>query len=71
MKKKVSLFEEQQDSRPPSRGEEEDKEDDVEEKEKDSPLVALAPDVSIPEEQPPATTDVSACLAFQCLDEGL
>lgn len=47
-----------------SRGEEE-----LEEKEEDNPLVALAPDVSLPEEQPSTCTDVSAESPFQCLDE--
>lgn len=61
----VSLSEEQQDSRPPSRGEVEVEDQE----EEDSPLMALAPDVSLPEEQPSASTDVSACPAFQCLDE--
>ncbi len=44
---------------------------DVEEEamEEDTPLVALAPDASLPEEQQSATTDVSASPAFQCLDE--
>ncbi len=61
----VSLSEEQRDTRPPSRGEEEVEDQE----EEDSPLVALAPDVSLPKEQPSAGTDVSACPAFQCLDE--
>lgn len=63
----VSLSEEQQDSRPPSREEAE-----VEEEkglEEDIPLVALAPDVSLPEEQPSASADVSASPVFQWLDE--
>ncbi|XP_026219495.1 coiled-coil domain-containing protein 146 [Anabas testudineus] len=63
----MSLSEEQQDSRPPSREEAE-----VEEEkglEEDIPLVALAPDVSLPEEQPSASADVSASPVFQWLDE--
>ncbi|KAM6896112.1 coiled-coil domain-containing protein 146 [Lycodopsis pacificus] len=35
----------------------------------DNPLVALAPDAALPEEQPSASTDVTASPAFQCLDE--
>lgn len=58
----VSLSKQQLDSR----GEEEL---DDQEKEEDTPLVALAPDVSIPEEQPSTSTDVSAESPFQCLDE--
>lgn len=49
-----------------SRGEEEL---ENQEKEEDTPLVALAPDVSLPEEQPSTSTDVSAESPFQCLDE--
>lgn len=60
----MSQSEEQQDSRPPSGGEVE-----VEAQEEDAPLVALAPDASLPEEQRSASTDVSASPAFQCLDE--
>ncbi|XP_071358990.1 coiled-coil domain-containing protein 146 [Trachinotus anak] len=63
---------EQQDSRPPRRGEVEVEEQEVEEgkrAEEDAPLLALAPDASLPEEQPSAITDVSATPAFQCLDE--
>ncbi|XP_018540672.1 coiled-coil domain-containing protein 146 [Lates calcarifer] len=56
---------EQEDSRPPSRGEVEVEEQE----EKDTPLTALAPDASLPEELPSAITDVSASPAFQCLDE--
>lgn len=56
---------EQEDSRPPSRGEVEVEEQE----EKDTPLTALAPDASLPEELPSASTDVSASPAFQCLDE--
>ncbi|XP_034529312.1 coiled-coil domain-containing protein 146 isoform X2 [Notolabrus celidotus] len=63
--RRVSLSEVQQDSRPPSAGAVE-----VEEQEEDYiPLVPLAPDASLPEEQPTASTDVSACSAFQYLDE--
>ncbi|KAM6961829.1 coiled-coil domain-containing protein 146 [Tautogolabrus adspersus] len=60
----VSLSEEQQGNRPPSRDEveEEGQKDDI-------PLVALAPDAPLPEEQPTATAAVSANPAFQCLDE--
>ncbi|XP_070710324.1 coiled-coil domain-containing protein 146 [Pempheris klunzingeri] len=61
---RVSLSEEQQDTRSPSRGEEE-----VEAQEENIPLVALAPDASLPEEQRSASADVSASPAFQCLDE--
>lgn len=35
----------------------------------DAPLLALAPDASLPEDQPSTTTDVSASPAFHCLDE--
>uniref|UniRef100_UPI0037E79539 coiled-coil domain-containing protein 146 n=1 Tax=Semicossyphus pulcher TaxID=241346 RepID=UPI0037E79539 len=59
----VSLHEEEQDSRPPST------ELELEEQEKDIPLVALAPDASLPEEQPSARTAVSSSPAFQCLHE--
>lgn len=34
-----------------------------------APLVALAPDASLPEEQSTATTDTQACPLFQHLDE--
>ncbi|XP_059182106.1 coiled-coil domain-containing protein 146 [Centropristis striata] len=64
----MSLSEEQQDSRSPSGGEVELKEQE-EEGIEDSPLVALAPDASLPEEQPSARTDIAASPAFQCLDE--
>ncbi|XP_023141559.2 coiled-coil domain-containing protein 146 [Amphiprion ocellaris] len=66
----MNLSEEQQDSRPPSRQEVE-VEEQVEDKEteEDIPLVALAPDASLPEEQPLASIDVSASPAFQWLDE--
>ncbi|XP_074554151.1 coiled-coil domain-containing protein 146 isoform X2 [Halichoeres trimaculatus] len=61
----MSVSEEQQDSSSPSVGEWE-----VDEEEEDViPLVALAPDASLPEEQPAAAADVSACSAFQCFDE--
>lgn len=67
----VSLSEEQQGSRPPSRGEVEVEEQEVYKgMEEVTPLVALAPDASLPlEEQPSANADVSASPAFQCLDE--
>uniref|UniRef100_A0A671Z1W4 Coiled-coil domain containing 146 n=1 Tax=Sparus aurata TaxID=8175 RepID=A0A671Z1W4_SPAAU len=70
----MSLSEEEhQDRRPPSRGkvELEDQEEEEEEKgmEKDTPLVALAPDAALPEEQPSAAIHVSTSPAFQCLDE--
>lgn len=67
----MSLSEEQQDSRPPSRGEVDVEEQEDEERgiKEDAPLVALAPDVSLPEEQPSASADVSASPAFHCLDE--
>uniref|UniRef100_A0A8C4IMF7 Coiled-coil domain containing 146 n=1 Tax=Dicentrarchus labrax TaxID=13489 RepID=A0A8C4IMF7_DICLA len=72
----MSLSEEQQDSRPPSRGkvkleDQEEEEEEEEAMEKNTPLVALAPDASLPEELPTASTDVSASPAFQCLDEFL
>lgn len=46
-------------------------EEELEDQEKaeDTLLLALAPDVSLPEEQPSASTDVSAESPFQCLDE--
>ncbi|KAM9334637.1 coiled-coil domain-containing protein 146 [Symphorus nematophorus] len=67
----VNPSEEQQNSRPPSREKAELEDEEEEEKgmEEDTPLVALAPDASLPEEQPSASTDVSASPAFQCLDE--
>ncbi|XP_049423271.1 coiled-coil domain-containing protein 146 isoform X3 [Epinephelus fuscoguttatus] len=66
----MSLSEEQQHSRNPSRGEEEVEEQQEEERGLgDTPLVALAPDALLPEEQPSASTDVTASPAFQCLDE--
>nr|XP_020455145.1 coiled-coil domain-containing protein 146 isoform X2 [Monopterus albus] len=37
--------------------------------EENPPLVALAPDASLPEDQPSASTDVSASPGFHCLDE--
>ncbi|XP_038594903.1 coiled-coil domain-containing protein 146 [Micropterus salmoides] len=69
----MSLSEEQQGSRPPSRGEVEVEEQEVYKgMEEVTPLVALAPDASLPlEEQPSANADVSASPAFQCLDEML
>ncbi|XP_065807689.1 coiled-coil domain-containing protein 146 [Labrus bergylta] len=60
----VSLSEEQQGNRPPSRAGVE-----VEEQKENIPLVALAPDAPLPEEQPSPTAAVSANPAFQCLDE--
>lgn len=61
----------QQDSRPPSKGEVELEENEEEEErtEEEAPLLALAPDASLPEEKTSASTDVSASTAFQCLDE--
>lgn len=62
----VSLSDYQQDGRPPSRGEvevEEQEEEDI------GPLVALAPDVSLPEVQPLASADVSASTVFHYLHE--
>ncbi|KAK2858922.1 hypothetical protein Q5P01_003542 [Channa striata] len=59
-----------QDGRPLSRDVEvEEKVDEEIGTEEHTPLVALAPDVSLPEEQPPACRDVSASPAFLCLDE--
>ncbi|XP_074482320.1 coiled-coil domain-containing protein 146 isoform X3 [Sebastes fasciatus] len=51
--------------------EEEEEEEDEEDEEgmEDSPLVALAPDASLPKEQPSAGTDVTASPVFLCLDE--
>lgn len=63
----VSLSEEQLDSR--GKVELEDQVEEEEETEEETPLVALAPDASLPEEQPSASTDVSASPPFQCLDE--
>lgn len=63
---------EQRDSRTSSRGEvavEEQEEEGEKRIQEDSPLLALAPDASLPEEQPSASTDVSASPVFQCLDE--
>ncbi|KAG7497280.1 hypothetical protein JOB18_034699 [Solea senegalensis] len=64
---------EQDGSRPPSRGEVEvrEEEEDAERRmEEDFPLLALAPDASLPEVQPSAaSTDVSASPVSQCLDE--
>lgn len=52
----MSLFGEQIEDRCSSRGE-----DEEEEEEEDTPVVALAPDASLPQEQPAAdNTDVSA-----------
>ncbi|XP_036978375.1 coiled-coil domain-containing protein 146 isoform X1 [Acanthopagrus latus] len=70
----MSLSEEEhRDRRPLSRGKVglEDQEEEEEEKgmEKDAPLVALAPDAALPEEQTSAAIHVSASPAFQCLDE--
>ncbi|XP_028425879.1 coiled-coil domain-containing protein 146 isoform X2 [Perca flavescens] len=61
----MSLSEKQQDSRNPNR-EVEVEEIEEEKGMEDSPLVALAPDAALPEEQPFAST---ASPAFQCLDE--
>nr|XP_019948010.1 PREDICTED: coiled-coil domain-containing protein 146 [Paralichthys olivaceus] len=47
-------------------GQEEEEEKRMEE---DIPLLALAPDASLPEEQPSVSIDVSASPAFYCLDE--
>lgn len=67
------LSEEKQTGRPSSRGkiELEDREEEVEEEEMEehTPLVALAPDASLPETQAAANTDSSSCPAFHCLDE--
>ncbi|XP_070785470.1 coiled-coil domain-containing protein 146 [Enoplosus armatus] len=67
----LSLSEKQRDRRPPSREEVEMEEQEGGYKgmEEDTPLVALAPDASLPEEQPSASIDVSTSPAFQCLDE--
>ncbi len=67
------LSEEKQTSRPPS-GENielEDQEEEVElkEMEEHTPLVALAPDASLPEMQAASNTDISSGPAFHCLDE--
>ncbi|XP_076009275.1 coiled-coil domain-containing protein 146 [Genypterus blacodes] len=59
--------EEQQGSGPPSQGDA--KVEEQQEMEEDIPLVAMAPDASLPEEQPPVSIDVSANPVFQCLDE--
>ncbi|XP_068442723.1 coiled-coil domain-containing protein 146 isoform X2 [Clinocottus analis] len=68
----MSLFEEQQDSKTPNGGAVELEEEAKEERGmEENPLVALAPDASLPEEQPSAGTDVTASPAFQCLDEML
>lgn len=65
----VSLSEEL-DRRPPSRGKVELEHQEEEEKgmEEDTPLKALAPDASLPEEQPSVSSDASDS-PFQCLDE--
>lgn len=63
----MSQSEEQQGRRPPSQGEV--KVEEQQEMEEDTPLIALAPDASLPEEQPPVSIDVCANPAFQCLDE--
>ncbi|TNN50354.1 hypothetical protein EYF80_039436 [Liparis tanakae] len=65
----VSLIEEQQDSRNPNGGGEVKEQEEAERGMEDNPLVALAPDAALPEEQPSASTDVTATPAFQCLDE--
>nr|XP_046235156.1 coiled-coil domain-containing protein 146 isoform X2 [Scatophagus argus] len=70
----MNLSEERWESRPPSRGEleledQEEEEGEEEEQAEDTPLLALAPDVALPEEQPYASTDVSTTPIFQCLDE--
>ncbi|XP_041820375.1 coiled-coil domain-containing protein 146 [Chelmon rostratus] len=56
--------------RPPSRGKVELEHQEEEEKgmEEDTPLKALAPDASLPEEQPSVSSDASDS-PFQCLDE--
>ncbi|XP_029017231.1 coiled-coil domain-containing protein 146 [Betta splendens] len=53
-------------SEPPSR---EDREEEEGGRREDAPLVALAPDVSLPEEQPSASVTVSDSPAFHCLNE--
>ena len=60
----------EQHSRPPSRGEvEEEEQEEEEETKEDAPLLALAPDALLPEEQPSESTDVSSSAAFKRLDE--
>ncbi|XP_034718803.1 coiled-coil domain-containing protein 146 isoform X1 [Etheostoma cragini] len=66
---KMSLSEEQQDGRKPNRREVEVEEQEEEKGMEDTPLVAIAPDAALPEEQLYASTDVTASPAFQCLDE--
>lgn len=43
--------------------------DQEKEAEEDDPLVAVAPDVPLPEEQSPAAADPFTCPLFQHLDE--
>lgn len=67
----MSQSEEQWSHRPPSTGEVELEEQEEKGKriEEDTPLVAMAPDASFPEERP-STTDIYDCSpAFQCLNE--
>ncbi|XP_029317440.1 coiled-coil domain-containing protein 146 isoform X2 [Cottoperca gobio] len=66
----MSQSEEQQDSRNTNRGEVKVEEQEEEEKGiENTPLVARAPDASLPEEPPFASADVTASPAFRCLDE--
>uniref|UniRef100_UPI003AACF16D coiled-coil domain-containing protein 146 n=1 Tax=Centroberyx gerrardi TaxID=166262 RepID=UPI003AACF16D len=59
---------EERSSRPPSSREVEVEEQAEKVMEEDTQLVAMAPDTSLPYEQP-SSTDLSACPAFQSLDE--
>ncbi|XP_078138376.1 coiled-coil domain-containing protein 146 [Centroberyx gerrardi] len=59
---------EERSSRPPSSREVEVEEQAEKVMEEDTQLVAMAPDASLPYEQP-SSTDLSACPAFQSLDE--
>ncbi|XP_035763607.1 coiled-coil domain-containing protein 146 [Neolamprologus brichardi] len=61
--------EEETECRPQSAEVEVEEQDEDKGMEEDIPLVAVAPDASLPEKQPPASIVVSASPASQCLDE--
>uniref|UniRef100_A0A667Y3J7 Coiled-coil domain containing 146 n=1 Tax=Myripristis murdjan TaxID=586833 RepID=A0A667Y3J7_9TELE len=67
----MSQSEDQWSCRPPSTGEVEleEQEEKVKRIEEDTPLVAMAPDASFPEERPSTTDIYDFSPAFQCLNE--
>lgn len=61
--------EEETECRPQSAEVEVEEQDEDKGMEEDAPLVAVAPDASLPEKQPSTSSEVSASPASQCLDE--